>query len=138
MENNETITFSTTCSVQGERATMITESKIELLESLSKRVSKFEKTAPQWGKFKMGLSVFSTWTLFSIGCIISIGFDDYKKLQTTSAFVLYLLVAIGIIGIFVCWYMCNKEKELKTNIYDSHIDEIIEIIQKLKQQLNHT
>lgn len=136
MENNETITFSTTCSVQGEKATMITESKIELLDSLAKRVGKFEKTAPQWGKFKMGLSAFSSWTLFSAGCIISIIFDDYTKLLTTKAFLLYLLFAIGIIGILACWYMCNKEKELKINIYDSHIDEIIEILQKLKQQLN--
>lgn len=138
MENNETITFSTTCSVQGEKATMITESKIELLESLAKRVGKFEKTAPQWDKFKMGLSASATWTLFAIGNIISFAIDDYNKLKTPTAFLLYLFIVVGIIGIILCWYMCNKEKELKINIYDSHIDEITEILQKLKKQLNQT
>ena len=132
---NNTLSFTTQCAVNGEKATMITESNIKLLESLANRAGKFEKIAPYWDRFKMGLSASISWTLFSLGCIVSIFIDDHEKLLTPKAFFVYLLFSIGIIGIITCWLMIYKEKELKTNIYDSHIDEIKEILQILRMQL---
>ena len=113
---SNTLSFTTKFTTDGEKATMITESKIQLLESLVNRADKFEKTAPYWNKFKMGLSASISWSLFSLGCIVSTYIDDKTKLLTIEAFVLYFLLAIGIIGIFTCAYIIYTEKELKINL----------------------
>jgi hypothetical protein len=108
-------------------------SEIKLLESLVKQADKFEKKAPIWNKYKMGLSASCSWTFFALGCVISIFFDDPAKLLTIRAFILYVLLFIGVAGIICCYHITQLECNLKVDAYDSPIKEIIDILQKLKE-----
>lgn len=110
--------------------------EIALLESLASKADKFEKKALLWGKFKMGLTASSSWTFFTLGCIITIFFDDPKKLLTTEAIFLYVFLFFGLMGIVICWSMCRLEQNLKIDVYDSPIQEIIDILQKLQKLKN--
>jgi hypothetical protein len=114
---------------------MITESKIELLESLVKQADKFEKKAPTWNKLKMGFSAFVSCTLFALSLLIELMLFDIDKLQTLIGLSICGFFIMGITGSLICWYITRIELHSKKDTYDSPIGEIIRILQKLKQQL---
>lgn len=138
MENNNpaTFTYKQTGVIKEERATMITESRIEHVESLLKRAKKFESTAPKWDVFKTITSASAAVFLTIIGIIIPTYLEKIVVSSGIVLFALWLLLASSAISAALSFLMAKCHDKNRVNEHESYVEEMSEIVKKLKEGLS--
>lgn len=137
MENNPTtFTYKQTGVIKEERATMITESRIEHVESLLKRAKKFESTAPKWDVFKTIASASAAIFLTIMGIIIPIYLDKITVVSGIILFVLWVFLASSAFSGILSFLMARCHDKNRANEHESYVEEMSEIVKKLKEGLD--
>lgn len=137
-DNTAPLVYTVTARVEIEKATMITESRIELLESLAKKAQNFEKVEPKWELFKTGRSAFGSTFVVAISCLMPeiLKNNAIYFPSTLTELMLDIFCIVGVFGLLLCQIIIYTNSTIKDETYKTSITEIIDILRKMKNSLN--
>lgn len=132
----DTVTFRRTISIKGDKATVITESKIKLLKNLSLNIQSFLIKEDGWltysklGSFLVGLIVMAFGNILTIDKEATIFFD-------LNAYIVNVILLIsGILCMLVAKISKNIYKNEKDSLVNNNMKTIIETLENLEKELD--
>ncbi len=132
LPEENTASYKGKCNIEGERGNMMTESKLDYIESLIKRAKSFTHKNPLADSFREWRSC-SISVLLAVGTLLISLYVTDSKMSNTAEIILWVILCTSILALIANWYMFNRLKKEKEEPYNSCLDETLGVFTKFRE-----